>query len=216
MCSSDLNNDRVRIGGSLSVASGEVVDGDVVAVGGSVTVDGEVHGDVVAVGGSVTLGPEANVERNVVVVGGRLSRAPGARVAGKAQEVGFPGMDFGRWNWRHNPVGSWASSMLGSAFAFVGTLARVVVLCLLVALVALFGRDTMEGAGATAAESTIKAGAIGFLAQVCFIPALIITVVVLVMTVVGIPLLLLLPFAFLAAAVVGLVGFASVAHLVGG
>ena len=57
---------------------------------------------------------------------------------------------------------------------------------------------------------------IGFLAQVCFIHALIITVVVLVTSVVGIPILLLLPFAFLAAAVVGLVGFASVAHLVGG
>jgi len=186
-----------------------------VAIGGPVKVDGEVQGDVVAVGGSVTLGPTAVVEGDVTVVGGPLHRDPGAQVRGKAQEVSLGGIDFGQWTWRRNPVRQWWRSALGSAFAFVGTLVRVAVLCLFTALVVLFGRDYMEGAGTMAAASSLKAGAVGLLAQVLFLPLLVITCVVLVMTIVGIPLLLLLPFVILGIAVLALVGFTGVAYRVG-
>lgn len=207
--------DRVRIGGDVTVDRDEVIDGDVVAVGGSVQVNGEVQGDVVSVGGNVTLGPDSVIEQNVTVVGGRLVREAGADVRGKAQEVSVPGLQFGSWTWRHNPVGSWWRTMLGSAFALVGTLARVAVLCLLAMLVVLFGRGYMERAGQVAVTSSLKAGAVGFLAQILFLPLLVITIVVLVMTIVGIPLLLLLPFAVLALAVIGLIGFSGVAFRVG-
>lgn len=210
------HGDRVRIGGDITVDRDEVIDGDVVSVGGSVRVDGEVQGDVVSVGGNVTLGPDSVVEKNVTVVGGRLTRDAAADVRGKAQEVSVPGFEFDRWTWRSNPVGSWWRTMLGSAFAFVGTLARVAVLCLLAMLVVLFGRGYMERAGQVAVTSSLKAGAVGFLAQILFLPLLVITIVVLVMTIVGIPLLLLLPFALLALAVIGLVGFSGVAYRVGG
>jgi hypothetical protein len=210
------SGDQVRIGRDVAVAEGEVIDGDVVAVGGAVRVDGEVRGDVVAVGGSATLGPRARVDGDVTVVGGRLNRDPGAEVSGKAQEVSLGGIDFDRWSWRRNPVGMWWGSMLGSAFAFVGTLARVAVLCFLAVLVVLFGREYMERAGAVASASSVKAGAVGLLAQILFLPLLVITCVVLVITIVGIPLLLLLPFAILAVAIVALVGFTGVAHRVGG
>ncbi len=210
------NGDRVRIGGDVTVDRDEVIDGDVVAVGGAVHVNGEVQGDVVSVGGNVTLGPDSVIEKNVTVVGGRLIREAGADVRGKAQEVSVPGLEFGSWTWRRNPVGSWWRTMLGSAFAFVGTLARVAVLCLLAMLVVLFGRGYMERAGQVAVSSSLKAGAVGFLVQILFLPLLVITIVVLVMTIVGIPLLLLLPFALLALAVIGLVGFTGVAYRVGG
>ena len=209
------NGDRVRVGGGVVVEAGEVVDGDVVSVAGAVTVDGEVRGDVVAVGGGVTLGPSALVGGDVTAVGGPVRRDPGAQVHGKVQEVGLGGIDFGRWTWRRNPVGVWWRSTLGSAFALVGTLVRVAVLCLLAALVVLLGRDYMERAGQIAATSAITAAGVGFLAQVCFLPVLVITVVVLVMTVVGIPLLLVLPFAVLGVALIALVGFTGVAHYVG-
>ena len=209
------NGDRVRIGGDVTVEEGEVVDGDVVAVGGAVRVDGEVQGDVVSVGGGVTLGPRALVERNVTVVGGALHRDPGAQVKGKAQEVSLGGIEFGKWSWRRNPVGNWWGSTLGSAFAFVATLARVAVLCLLASLVVLFGRGYMERAGEVAAVSPVKALAVGFMAQILFLPLLVITIVVLAITIVGIPLLLLLPFAILALVVAGVVGFTGVASRVG-
>ena len=175
-----------------------------VAVGGPVQVDGEVQGDVVAVGGSVTLGPTAVVDGDVTVVGGPLHRDPGAQVRGKAQEVSLGGLDFGHWTWRRNPVGLWWSSALGSAFAFVGTLARVAVLCLLAALVGAV-RARLHGARRQRwpPSSSLKAGAVGLLAQILFLPLLVITIVVLVMTIVGIPLLLLLPFVHSGIAVVG-------------
>jgi hypothetical protein len=151
----------------------------------------------------------------VTVVGGQLHRDPAAQVGGKAQEVSLGGFEFDRWNWRRNPFGVWWGSMLGSAFAFVGTLARVGVLCLLAALVVLFGREYAERAGTLAATSSLKAGAVGVIAQIMFLPLLIVTIVVLVVTIVGIPLLLLIPFALLALAVVALVGFTGIAQRVG-
>ena len=59
--------------------------GDVVAVMGSARVDGEVQGgevqgDVVAVMGSVHLGPDAQVDGDVVAVGGELRRDAGSEV----------------------------------------------------------------------------------------------------------------------------------------
>jgi len=209
------NGDRVRFGGDVTVDAGEAIDGDVVSIGGNVRVDGEVRGDVVAVGGNLTLGPEAVVGGDATVVGGRLTRDPGAVVRGSAKEVDLGGVNLRKWTWRSNPIGSWWGSMLGSAFAFVGTLVRTGVLCLFAALVVLLGRDYMDRAAAIATTEALKAGAIGFASQVLFIPLLIITVVVLVMTIIGIPLLFALPFVILALALAGLVGFSGVSHRIG-
>src|SRR4029079_9829281 len=51
--------DIVRFGGGVTVSTGDVVSGDVVAIGGSVDIDGEVQGDTVAIGGPLKLGPHA-------------------------------------------------------------------------------------------------------------------------------------------------------------
>ncbi|MFN7981571.1 MAG: hypothetical protein U0Q11_06905 [Vicinamibacterales bacterium] len=207
--------DRVRFGGDVTVEEGQTVEGDVVSVGGVVTVNGTVEGDVVSVGGGVNLGPHAVVEGKVTAVGGPLRRDPGAVVQGKAEEIDLGGINLSGWTWRSNPVSKWWTSMLGSAFAFVGTLIRTAVLCLFAALVVLLGRDYMDRAGSIASTEAMKAGAIGFASQILFIPLLVITAVVLVMTIIGIPLLLALPFVILALAVAGLVGFAGVSHRVG-
>ncbi len=209
------DQDRVRIGGSVSVAADEVVEGDVVAIGGSASVDGEVHGDVVAVGGNITLGPRASVDENVVVVGGVLNRDPSARIGGRIQQIGVGPFRMGRWAWAGPLVGRWGS-MVGGAFAFVATLARLVILCLFSALVVLLGHDYMEKVGMRAAAEPVKAGIIGLLAQLLFLPALVITIVVFVITIIGIPLLILIPFALLGLLVVALVGFAGVAYRLGG
>ncbi len=207
--------DKVRIGGGISVGEDEVVEGNVVAIGGGARIDGEVRGDVVAVGGGVTLGPKATVTNNVVVVGGGLHRDPAARIGGQVQEIGLAGLDLGRWRFPSNPLGFYWGSMVGSAFALIGTLTRLAILCLLAALVLLMGRSYAERAGDRAAVEPLKAGAIGVFAQVLFIPVLVITIVVLVVTIVGIPLLLLIPFLLLGLAVVGLVGFTGVAQRIG-
>ena len=205
--------DQVRFGSSVRVGEDEVVVGDVVAIGGSARIDGEVRGEVVAVGGSVELGPRALVTEDIAVIGGMLERAEGARVQGEIHEVGIGEIDFGDWDWgdwRPRPMRGFTRTV-----ALMSTLGRVAILCVLGALVMLLGREYVERTSLRAATEPLKAGAIGFLAQLLFLPVLIITIVILVVTIVGIPLLLLIPFAFLALAVIALLGFTSIAYRVG-
>jgi hypothetical protein len=190
----------------------EVVTGNVVAIGGSARIDGEVRGEVVAVGGDVELGPRALVTQDITVVGGMLERAEGARAQGDLHEVGIGDIDFGNWRgpWRRGSMPGF-----GRTLGLMSTLGRVAVLCVLGALVMLLGREYVERTSLHAAADPLKAGAIGFLAQLLFLPVLIVTIVILVITIVGIPLLLLIPFALLALAVVALLGFTSIAYRVG-
>ena len=212
--------DRFRFGGNVVVRADEVVDGDVVALGGSVTVDGRVRGDAVAIGGSLQLGPNADVSGDAVTIGGTLTRDPAARVGGKVVDVGAGNFDFSRMRWDRFPFGRVLTfaPFFGAAaglIAFMSTLARVVVLCVLTSLVLLVGRGYVERVGARAIAEPVKAGAIGLLAQLLFIPLLFVTVLLLVVTIIGIPLLVLVPFAILALAVVGLVGFTAVMYDLG-
>ena len=57
--------------------------GDVVALGGDVTVAGHVEGDVASMGGDVYLKSSARVDGDVVCMGGKLNEEPGASVGGQ-------------------------------------------------------------------------------------------------------------------------------------
>jgi hypothetical protein len=103
------NEDRVSIAHDITVTDGTtmgdvvcllcnvrvhgVVQGDVVAVLGSVTVDSErsISGDLVTVGGDVSLGGDASVHGDVAVVAGDLETAPGASVGGDRSVIGGRG-----------------------------------------------------------------------------------------------------------------------------
>jgi hypothetical protein len=89
--------DQVHFGQSITVGEDETagslvcigcsirVEGaseDVVAIGGSITVDGTVRGDAVAIGGPIRLGETASVAGDVVTIGGRLWRHPDAVIKG--------------------------------------------------------------------------------------------------------------------------------------
>jgi hypothetical protein len=211
------SGDRVRFGGTITVNEGETVEGDVVVIGGFARVNGRVTGEVVVVGGSAQLGPQADVTGDVVVVGGRLDRNPSARIGGEVEEVGVgpinidPNIGWPRWGW----PGWWSGNPFGGFFSLVSTVVRVGILCLLTAIVLLVGGGYVERIRTLAAAEPLKAGAVGFLSQVLMVPALVILCVVLIITIIGIPFLLLLPFAVLALAVLALVGFTAVARELG-
>jgi hypothetical protein len=211
-----VDGGQFKMGGSITVPAGEVVSGDVVNVGGSIHVFGEVRGDVVAIGGTVELGPAANVRGDVTVIGGSLQRDPAARVSGEVVDVGSGSIE----SWRARlPRGRWRETVggrtFGSVFSLLSTLTRVAVLCLLAALVVLLGRDQVVRISTRAAAEPLKAGAIGLLTQLLLLPLLIVTIVLLVVTIIGIPLLMLIPFVLLGLVVVALVGFTAVAYHVG-
>lgn len=206
--------DVVRFGGSVNVAEGETIPGDVVVIGGAAHVMGTVRGDVVVVGGSLELGPKSIIDGDAVVVGGSLRRDPGARIRGDAQEVGVGPINI---DWRGRGVLDdwWRNGPFGRTFSLVATLVRIGVLCLLAALVVLFGREYTERIAERAVAEPLKAGAVGFLAQILFVPVLIVTVILFAVTIIGFPLLALIPFAILGLIVLALVGFTAVAAHVG-
>jgi hypothetical protein len=211
--------DRVRFGGNVEVRADEVISGDVVAIGGNVSVDGEVTGDVVAIGGNLALGSTADVAGDVVVVGGNLQRDPGARVRGQVQEVGFGNIPWPRGIGRdvisELPRGVPFGRSFGSLFALLSTVTRIAILGILVSIVLLFGRGYVEQIGVRAAEEPLKAGLVGLLIQLLFVPVLVATIVVMVVTIIGIPLLVLIPFALVAFALLFLIGFTAVVYDVG-
>lgn len=55
---------------------------DLVVVGGSAAISGEVNGNLVVVGGSLHLTPSARIDGDMVVVGSTLAMDPGAVVTG--------------------------------------------------------------------------------------------------------------------------------------
>ena len=64
---------------------------DVVAIGGSIAIDGDVAGDAVAVAGSLRLNEDATVAGDAVSVGGSISRHPDAVVKGEMKsQSGIP------------------------------------------------------------------------------------------------------------------------------
>ncbi len=78
-------DDVVSIFGDTRV-TGEV-HGDAVAVFGNTYIDGKIDGDAVSVLGNMQLGPHAEVGGDIVAVGGTMQRDPTAIVHGNVQNV---------------------------------------------------------------------------------------------------------------------------------
>lgn len=205
------SGDKVRIGSGVTVEEDEVVMGDVVSILGSARIDGQVTGDTVVVLGDLTLGSNARVN-NVTVVGGEVRRRRGARVRGDLNEIGI-GRLRPRWNgWAfRNPLrfGFRNGARIG------WTLFRLTFLAVLVLAVVFVAPATVRKVGQQAMGSPWKAGLIGFAIQIFFLPVLVVTAVLLAISIIGIPLLLLLPFVVLGLIVAALIGFTGVAYEVG-
>ena len=207
--------DIVRIGGSVSVDSDEYVRGDVVVIGGSANINGEVDGEVVVVGGSARFGPQADVRGDITIVGGGLSRDQRATIRGGIHEVGFGDIAWrGRGEWGRNANWDWMNGFYPVA-RLTGTLVRITLLILLTTLVLFVAKVPVEQIADRVAVDPVKSWFVGFLAEMLFIPVLIMTAVVLAISIIGIPLLVLLPVAIVALLVVMLVGFTAVAYHIG-
>jgi hypothetical protein len=202
---------KVRFGDDITVEEDEIVSDAVVAIGGHVRVLGHVQGDVVAVGGGVELGPRAEVDGSVTSVGGRVEQERGAQIHGEVSEVAFPG---GHWA----PGVLWGGAVhdfMGSSFRLFGTALRIAVVLLLCLVVVVIAERPVSRIARRAGDEPWLSGFVGLLAQVLVVPLTVLTVVVLAVSIIGIPLLLLVPFALLALLVGALMGFVGVARRVG-
>jgi len=197
--------DVFRVGGPVTIERDERVRGDATVILGPLTVDGEVAGDVVVIAGPLRLGPGAVVRGDITVVAGSLRRASSAELRGAVTQVGLGGVrgwDAGRWF----QIG-WPGAWPGSGLA--GTAMRLLLLALLASGIVLVARGPVEGIARRASAEPLKAGVVGVLAQMLAVPLLVSGILIAVVSIVGIPLLLLLPFVVMAAGLVMLVGFSG-------
>jgi len=189
----DHGDALVRIFGDIHVPRGKRVTDDVVAVFGSVDVEGEVDGDVVAVLGSVKVRDGAEVQGEVVSVGGLVDQSDGATIQGQTVSVGFlPSA----WGVPALPItlgaiaAGWVAAVFAGwifALAFPGRLVRV------------------------ATTASRRTGA-SLLLGIASVPGFVALVMLMFVTVVGIPLAFLLPFAYI---ILTYAGFLAGAYVLG-
>ncbi len=195
--------DAVAVGGSVTVRAGGEAR-DAVAILGSVILEpgASVRG-AVAVGGDVRVAAGASVERDAVSVGGRVEAGPGATIGGQRTSVPFPvgghALDLVRSHGVevHHPLWRVASA-----------LARFAVYLAVALFLTLLFPHRVEAVAASMVANpagSVLAGLLGLVAQ----PLLL---VLLLVTVVGIP---LIPVQLFGLAAAGALGFTALAFQLG-
>ncbi|MEE8637625.1 MAG: hypothetical protein V3T21_01110 [Candidatus Margulisiibacteriota bacterium] len=187
--------DLVRFGQDLEVPAGEVVSGNAVAIGGSLTVSGRVKGDAVAVGGSLYLKDRARVGGNAVSVGGVIEKSPRAVVKGDVTEVSFAGM------------GGITPGMAAGGLTIFSLLSFIGFLVLVIILVALFPSQ-LEKVSSAVEGNLLKTFLYGLLVIILFVPV----IILLAISIAGI---VLIPVWAILVTVAGLFGYIAAAHFIG-
>ena len=191
------DNDVVRFGDDVIVDEDQVIQGDAVAILGSVVVNGVVEGDAVAVGGGLTIGPKGRIDGDGVSIGGGVYKDPGAVIRGQMVSIG----KGGRWvNGQHvssrffHPTGFpfGLFTRVGRLFLFIVWTLLIILLALVVAAIA---RRPVENVCMKAKKEAFKMGLVGLAAEVLVLPVIVlfcITIIGIPIGVVAIPLVLAL------------------------
>lgn len=219
----EVRGDVVSMGGSVDLGGSS--KGDLAAIGGSVRVSGKVGGDVAAIGGDVALDKGAAVEGDVSVVGGRLTKEEGVSIKGSVSQVGLgalrgllPALTRGglklalasgegskSWSgshWRHD-ADEEAPSAGGRVLKAAAFLIFVIGLGLVLGLAALFLPQETQAVAAAVRSDFWRCAGVGTLMVILFLPGLL----VLTVSILGIPLVPLAILAWCAAALFGLGAF---------
>jgi hypothetical protein len=199
--------DRVIFGENLVITEDETVEGDAVCIGGNLTVMGKVVGDAVSVGGNVTVTSTAVVDGDVVSIGGLLDVSPGAEVSGDkvAIEGEVPGLKGLKWLGVMRDVTGGLTSRIVDVvkeLVFFGFL-MLIALLLTAFMPRQFGRIDEHLAGDFPRSTLLGVGIMILLP---------VTLVILLVSIIGIP---LIPLLILAAIVSILVGYVAMGRVLG-
>lgn len=205
---------RISLAKQVVVRQDEEVTDGVFSAGGSVRIDGRVRDNVVVIGGDLELTPTAEVRGDITVMGGELTIAEGARHVGAVHHAARGA--WPRWSW---PSFGWSRfEPTGAArwLPLAGTTARVLLLAIATVIMVLLARGRLARIGAVTMASPVKAGLVGLTAQLLFVPAIVILVIVLAVTIVGLPFIaVLVPLAVLIMLGAMLLGFVGLAQRLG-
>jgi hypothetical protein len=207
-----LTGTRIAIGQDVKIERDEEVTEAAVVLGGSLNVEGRVRDGVVVVGGNLHLASTADVRGDVVLVGGTLTRDAGAQLTG-----GINYVSFGEWSRRN--LGWWPTVRFGEVgrwLSLAGTVARVSVLGVLMAIMLIIARAPVARVGRAALAEPLRAFLIGLAAELFFVPFLVAAAIGLAMTIIGIPFVaVLVPLAIVMAMFAFVLGFTALACRIG-
>ena len=207
-----LTGARIAIAQDVRIERDEEVTDAAVVIGGSLNIDCRVRDGIVVVGGDLHLSSTADVRGDVVLVGGTLTRDPGAQLTGNVDYV-----SFGDWSNRHF---GWFPSVrfgeFGRWISLAGTLARVSVLGVLMAVLLIVARAPVARVGRAALAEPLRALLIGLAAEIFFVPFLVAASIGLALTIIGIPFVaVLVPIAIVLAMFAFVLGFTALACRIG-
>ena len=194
--------------GNQRVAAGETIPGSIVAWRGTLDVFGSVDGNAVASGGDVVGHPGAKVGGDVLAVGGKV-RNEGGTVGGEMRSISA--LTVGPIP--ATPPARTAQTAKRSLSLSVGW---YLVLALIGLAVVLFARSNLETISERIRADFTRSFLFGLAGQILFVPALVITIVALAITIIG---LIAIPFAIvgfcLAAAGALALGFIAMSFVIG-
>lgn len=193
------DNNLVRFGEDITIPEGKVIDGDVVAIGGSVTVLGRVKGDCVSVGGAVRVKGKGVVEGDAVSMGGGVTTSDSGSVAGSNVSLGNIPSANSEHFWP--TVGLFGA--VGTGIWLLKCIVQLLLTLFFAWLALLLMRERMLHAVQTMTDRFGKSflwGLLGWAAMVIAIPTGIImlilvsliAIVILAITIIGIPVAILL------------------------
>ena len=193
--------------GDRSIAANTRVDGPIAVARGNLDIYGTVDGDVIALDGDVRVHKGARVTGDAWAAGGSVI-IDGGVVEGQRRAIAGPRPSVPSLRPRH-PLGTWESVKL-----VIGWFAILMIIGLGVMV---FAEGNLDGVVIALERGFARSFWLGLVGQLVMLPALLVLVVALAITVLGV---LLIPFAVVAyvIAAAGLVtlGFLAVARLTGG
>jgi hypothetical protein len=237
----EVERATVRVGQDLVVEAGEEIEATVIVVDGNLEVRGTIRGDVVVTDGRVTLPEGGRITGNLRLANGELERA-GGTVGGSVRLLGtgeeprldrrevedlrrslegeirrdlLASMERDRRRSSNPVVGAFRNVGRAIAGLLENTL-TLVVLAILGALTLHFARERLEVVATTARSAPARSAVVGLAGGFLLIPAFVLGIVALAVSIVGIPFILVwVPLFPLAAALAGLLGYLAVARNVG-
>jgi hypothetical protein len=168
-----MHGDLVVFGGVVVVEEGATVNGSVVLIGGTLTIDGEVTVDAVLIGGTANLGSSAYVHGDLVTVGGTLQRDKDARVDGEvitnipAPEISIPVVPGAPA--KPNPSGQPNRPQFDAGYLVnnaLGVIGRILVITILAVLSMLFLQQPAERVAYAVTRQPVIIGGVGLLTVV--------------------------------------------------
>jgi len=200
-----INHDIVKTGRNIVVEEYEEVCGDVVVIGGDVTVKGTVCENVIAVGGDVFVASTGVIEGDAVSIGGDVEKETGAIIKGERVGISF----FPKKFFRPIPrVGFPPTTIIGLPPLFGGLalfvrIIKIMLFLFLGIIVISIVPKNVTKVKDKIRQDFLKSALVGFAGEILILPIF----VLLIVTIIGIPVALLVePLLILVALILGYTG----------